>query len=202
MSVSIFYVKSLIAHHHVYLHHIKSTFRWQCQRSGTVTSTAWPLLAEPSRWQSFTHFLMLFPLSLSLKRCSSSLSLSWYLFHRHFPGSFFTFTFQVLFLTVGLALFASAIPEIIELLGQRSKYGGAFKNERGWELNSVLFQIPKKITAQASHRRLRPHHVRVSHLLPQGLPSPRSREGAEKSLCIFRNNTNLSNCRRSNTPPF
>ena len=39
--------------------------------------------------------------------------------------------FQVLFLTVGLALFASAIPEIIELLGQRSKYGGAFKNERG-----------------------------------------------------------------------
>jgi potassium large conductance calcium-activated channel subfamily M alpha protein 1 len=39
--------------------------------------------------------------------------------------------FQVLFLTVGLALFASAIPEIIELLGQRTKYGGAFKNERG-----------------------------------------------------------------------
>lgn len=42
-----------------------------------------------------------------------------------------TLPFQVLFLTVGLALFASAIPEIIELLGQRSKYGGAFKNERG-----------------------------------------------------------------------
>ena len=62
------------------------------------------------------------------------------------PGSLFTFTFQVLFLTVGLALFASAIPEIIELLGQRSKYGGAFKNERGWELHSVLFQIPTKIS--------------------------------------------------------
>lgn len=38
--------------------------------------------------------------------------------------------FQVLFLTVGLALFASAIPEIIELLGNRTKYGGHFKNER------------------------------------------------------------------------
>lgn len=38
--------------------------------------------------------------------------------------------FQVLFLTVGLALFASAIPEIIELLGNRTKYGGTFKNER------------------------------------------------------------------------
>jgi potassium large conductance calcium-activated channel subfamily M alpha protein 1 len=39
--------------------------------------------------------------------------------------------FQVLFLTVGLALFASAIPEIIELVGTRPKYGGTFKNERG-----------------------------------------------------------------------
>jgi len=38
--------------------------------------------------------------------------------------------FQVLFLTVGLATFASAIPEIIELLGNRTKYGGTFKNER------------------------------------------------------------------------
>jgi potassium large conductance calcium-activated channel subfamily M alpha protein 1 len=36
----------------------------------------------------------------------------------------------VLFLTVGLALFASAIPEIIELMGNRTKYGGTFKNER------------------------------------------------------------------------
>ena len=165
MSVSIFYVKSLIAHHHVYLHHIKSTFRWQCQRSGTVTSTAWPLLAEPSRWQSFAHIYAL-SILLSLIRWCLSLSLSWYFFHRHFPGSLFTFTFQVLFLTVGLALFASAIPEIIELLGQRSKYGGAFKNERGWELHSVLFQIPTKISAQAPHCRLRPHHLWVCHLLP------------------------------------
>jgi len=39
--------------------------------------------------------------------------------------------FQVLFLTVGLALFASAIPEIIELVGTRTKYGGTFKNEKG-----------------------------------------------------------------------
>lgn len=40
------------------------------------------------------------------------------------------FDSQVLFLTVGLAMFASAIPEIVELLGNRTKYGGTFKNER------------------------------------------------------------------------
>ena len=78
------------------------------------------------------------------------------------------------------------------------KYLFCFKYQQRYLL---CFQITAKISAQASHCRLRPHHLRVSHLLPQGLPSPRSREGAEKSLCIFRN-TNLSNCRRSNTPPF
>jgi potassium large conductance calcium-activated channel subfamily M alpha protein 1 len=39
--------------------------------------------------------------------------------------------FQVLFLLVGLALFASCIPEIIDLIGTRPKYGGTYKNERG-----------------------------------------------------------------------
>ena len=29
------------------------------------------------------------------------------------------------------ALFASCIPEIIDLIGTRPKYGGAYKNERG-----------------------------------------------------------------------
>ncbi|XP_035703208.1 calcium-activated potassium channel slowpoke isoform X5 [Folsomia candida] len=40
-------------------------------------------------------------------------------------------TFLVFFLLVGLAIFASCIPEIIDLIGSRPKYGGTLKNERG-----------------------------------------------------------------------
>ncbi|XP_035778187.1 calcium-activated potassium channel slowpoke isoform X14 [Anopheles maculipalpis] len=40
-------------------------------------------------------------------------------------------TFLVFFLLVGLAIFASCIPEIIDLIGTRPKYGGTLKNERG-----------------------------------------------------------------------
>ncbi|XP_047501589.1 calcium-activated potassium channel slowpoke-like isoform X4 [Penaeus chinensis] len=40
-------------------------------------------------------------------------------------------TFLVFFLLVGLALFASSIPEIIELVGSRSKYSGEYKREHG-----------------------------------------------------------------------
>ncbi|EEB13088.1 calcium-activated potassium channel alpha subunit, putative [Pediculus humanus corporis] len=40
-------------------------------------------------------------------------------------------TFLVFFLLVGLAMFASSIPEIIDLVGTRSKYGGEFKREHG-----------------------------------------------------------------------
>ncbi|XP_060839346.1 calcium-activated potassium channel slowpoke isoform X3 [Rhopalosiphum padi] len=40
-------------------------------------------------------------------------------------------TFLVFFLLVGLAIFASSIPEIIELVGSRSKYGGEFRREHG-----------------------------------------------------------------------
>ncbi|XP_055852700.1 calcium-activated potassium channel slowpoke isoform X38 [Episyrphus balteatus] len=40
-------------------------------------------------------------------------------------------TFLVFFLLVGLAIFASCIPEIIDLIGTRAKYGGTLKNERG-----------------------------------------------------------------------
>ncbi|XP_047741352.1 calcium-activated potassium channel slowpoke [Hyalella azteca] len=40
-------------------------------------------------------------------------------------------TFLVFFLLVGLAIFASCIPEIIDLVGTRSKYAGTLKNERG-----------------------------------------------------------------------
>ncbi|KAL0133630.1 hypothetical protein PUN28_000960 [Cardiocondyla obscurior] len=39
-------------------------------------------------------------------------------------------TFLVFFLLVGLAIFASCIPEIIDLIGTRNKYGGTLKNER------------------------------------------------------------------------
>ncbi|XP_031787472.1 slowpoke isoform X10 [Nasonia vitripennis] len=40
-------------------------------------------------------------------------------------------TFLVFFLLVGLAMFASSIPEIIELVGNRSKYSGEYKREHG-----------------------------------------------------------------------
>ncbi|XP_063705814.1 calcium-activated potassium channel slowpoke isoform X5 [Culicoides brevitarsis] len=40
-------------------------------------------------------------------------------------------TFLVFFLLVGLAMFASSIPEIIELVGSGSKYGGELKREHG-----------------------------------------------------------------------
>nr|CAD7453428.1 unnamed protein product [Timema tahoe] len=40
-------------------------------------------------------------------------------------------TFLVFFLLVGLAIFASSIPEIIELVGTRSKYGGEYRREHG-----------------------------------------------------------------------
>ncbi|XP_044005276.1 calcium-activated potassium channel slowpoke isoform X5 [Aphidius gifuensis] len=40
-------------------------------------------------------------------------------------------TFLVFFLLVGLAVFASWIPEITELAANRSKYGGQYKRERG-----------------------------------------------------------------------
>nr|XP_014272722.1 calcium-activated potassium channel slowpoke isoform X7 [Halyomorpha halys] len=40
-------------------------------------------------------------------------------------------TFLVFFLLVGLAIFAGSIPEIIDLVGTRSKYSGEFKREHG-----------------------------------------------------------------------
>ncbi|XP_033237756.1 calcium-activated potassium channel slowpoke isoform X36 [Drosophila pseudoobscura] len=40
-------------------------------------------------------------------------------------------TFLVFFLLVGLAMFASSIPEIIELVGSGNKYGGELKREHG-----------------------------------------------------------------------
>ncbi|VVC98916.1 unnamed protein product [Leptidea sinapis] len=45
-------------------------------------------------------------------------------------------TFLVFFLLVGLAMFASSIPEIIELVGSSSKYSGELKREHGKRLCS------------------------------------------------------------------
>ncbi|KAG0412110.1 hypothetical protein HPB47_010749, partial [Ixodes persulcatus] len=39
--------------------------------------------------------------------------------------------FIVLFILVGLAVFASCIPEILELIGTRPKYGGEYRREHG-----------------------------------------------------------------------
>ncbi|GBM85810.1 Calcium-activated potassium channel slowpoke [Araneus ventricosus] len=39
--------------------------------------------------------------------------------------------FIVLFILVGLAVFASCIPEIIDLVGTRPKYGGEYRQEHG-----------------------------------------------------------------------
>ncbi|GAB6027124.1 hypothetical protein CHUAL_013857 [Chamberlinius hualienensis] len=40
-------------------------------------------------------------------------------------------SFMVFFILVGLAMFASCIPEIIELIGSRPKYSGEYKREHG-----------------------------------------------------------------------
>jgi len=37
----------------------------------------------------------------------------------------------MLFLSVFQAMFASFIPEIMDILGTRSKYGGSYKKEHG-----------------------------------------------------------------------
>lgn len=39
-------------------------------------------------------------------------------------------SFIVLFILVGLAVFASCIPEIVDLIGSRPKYGGCYKASR------------------------------------------------------------------------
>nr|CAD7567935.1 unnamed protein product [Timema californicum] len=50
-------------------------------------------------------------------------------------------TFLVFFLLVGLAIFASSIPEIIELVGTRSKYGGEYKREHGKRYFLTISQL-------------------------------------------------------------
>ncbi|XP_039306653.1 calcium-activated potassium channel slowpoke isoform X26 [Solenopsis invicta] len=47
-------------------------------------------------------------------------------------------TFLVFFLLVGLAIFASSIPEIIELVGSRSKYSGEYKREHDGKRHIVV----------------------------------------------------------------
>ena len=45
---------------------------------------------------------------------------------------------MVFFILGGLAMFASYIPEIVDLVGQRPKYSGEYSNERG---KRCLFHI-------------------------------------------------------------
>jgi len=47
--------------------------------------------------------------------------------------------FQILFLVVGLAMFTTVIPEAMMLLGNRRKFGGSYKNERGKTFIVVTF---------------------------------------------------------------
>ena len=47
-----------------------------------------------------------------------------------------------MFLVVGLAMFTTVIPEAMMLLGNRRKFGGSYKNERGKTFIVVaLFKI-------------------------------------------------------------
>ncbi|XP_076443664.1 calcium-activated potassium channel slo-1-like isoform X2 [Babylonia areolata] len=39
--------------------------------------------------------------------------------------------FNIVFILTSIALFTSSIPEIVEILGRRQKYGGSYKKERG-----------------------------------------------------------------------
>ncbi|CAH2105305.1 unnamed protein product [Euphydryas editha] len=57
-------------------------------------------------------------------------------------------TFLVFFLLVGLAMFASSIPEIIELVGSRSKYSGELKREHGKRYH---FDVSVASRAKATH---------------------------------------------------
>ena len=50
--------------------------------------------------------------------------------------------FSQIFSLTCQALFASCIPEIIDLIGTRPKYGGAFKNERGRRQELQIYLIP------------------------------------------------------------
>ncbi|KOC60597.1 Calcium-activated potassium channel slowpoke [Habropoda laboriosa] len=68
-------------------------------------------------------------------------------------------TFLVFFLLVGLAIFASSIPEIIELVGSRSKYSGEYKREHGkryydmiTSFNAVFASWIPEITELAANR--------------------------------------------------
>nr|CAD7424175.1 unnamed protein product [Timema monikensis] len=61
-------------------------------------------------------------------------------------------TFLVFFLLVGLAIFASSIPEIIELVGTRSKYSGEYKREHGKRCEAVFASWIPEITELAGNR--------------------------------------------------
>lgn len=79
--------------------------------------------------------------------------------------------FMVFFIFGGLAMFASYVPEIIELMGNRKKYGGSYTSVSG---RKHLIGRRLKI-----HRRFRIKGLFEGHL---GRSSP---EGKFKKSCIW-----------------
>ena len=63
----------------------------------------------------------------------------------HYTFTHYYFFFSFFFLQ---ALFASCIPEIIDLIGTRPKYGGTYKNERGRrhviDISIIMWAITKR----------------------------------------------------------
>ena len=66
-----------------------------------------------------------------------------------------------LFFAISLqALFASCIPEIIDLIGTRPKYGGTYKNERGRRhVYKTCFNMFKNISECLVSSQLRPLQI-------------------------------------------
>ena len=87
------------------------------------------------------------------------------------------------------ALFASCIPEIIDLIGTRPKYGGTYKNERGRRhvlinqlSNYLLFQWDNYIIKCLVSSQLSPFKIRLEYLLKM---SSQKSWTFDYSYCIF-----------------
>ena len=100
--------------------------------------------------------------------------------------------FMVFFIFGGLAMFASYVPEIIELMGNRKKYGGSYTSVSGRKHligNGVFWKLGEGAISKITHchsdkardwsenpvKSLRSHHARKRLLLSQRLSPQRSR---------------------------